>query len=74
MALPLRLQYWATIDPLPRQAGFTSEDGNDANAFANAIESTLADPSSNGATNIAQALSSATSLLLLTNDFVGERD
>ena len=49
---------------------FHLQDGNDANAFANAIES-AADPGG-GATNIAQAITSATSLLL-NNDFIGER-
>lgn len=68
--IAVTLQYWATTTHASL-GWFHLRDGNDANAFANAIESTYR-PSRNGATNIAQALSSATSLLL-TNDFVGER-
>jgi hypothetical protein len=59
--IAVTFQYWASTT-FASLGWFHLQDGNDANAFANAIAS-AADPSSNGATNIAQALSSATSLL-----------
>jgi hypothetical protein len=67
--IAVTFQYWASTT-FASLGWFHLQDGSDANAFANAIAS-AADPGS-GATNIAQAITSATSLLL-NNDFVGER-